>query len=271
MRLLADAGSTKITWALQQVGVPVKCWSTPGFNPNYADLHLLDDMLCGMSGLPDEVEEVCYYGSGCGTEANRTSIRQVLRKHFPNAVVEVDTDMMGAARALFGNQPGIACILGTGANSCLYDGQTIVEQAVSLGYLVGDEGSGCYIGRKLARAYFYDLMPEDLRTSFQQEYSLTLKDFIDRVYHQPEASKYLAGFTRFAGLHQDHPFIRQLVHSCFEDFAEAFLLRYERVHSLPIAFVGSVAWHFQGILKTVLEFHGLQLGKVMQSPLDSLE
>lgn len=268
MKLIADAGSTKITWALMRQGREAMRWDTPGFNPNYADLSVLADLVStGLPGVPAGVEEVCYYGTGCGVEANRRNIGETLRRFFPQARIEVDTDMMGAARALFGDQPGIACILGTGANSCRYDGHAIVEQAVSLGYLVGDEGSGCHIGRRLARAYFYGLMPEELRTSFQQMYSIDLPSFIERVYHYPEVSKYLAGFTRFAGAHQDHPYIQQLVKTCFEDFTEVFLLRYESCHTLPVGFVGSVAWHFQEILRDVMVNHGLCLQKVMKSPL----
>ena len=189
MRLIADAGSTKITWVLQVQGQETLRCETPGFNPNYAELSVLENMVSRLPDIPAGVETVEYYGTGCGAEANRKKIERVLRHHFPQARIEVDTDIMGAARALFGEQPGIACILGTGANSCLFDGHAIVNQAVSLGYLVGDEGSGCYIGRQLARSYFYGFMPEDLRTSFQQEYSLDLPGFINRVYHQPEASK----------------------------------------------------------------------------------
>lgn len=268
MKLIADAGSTKITWVLQHQGCETMRWETSGFNPNYADLSILADIVSNeLPGLPSGVEEVCYYGTGCGAEANRKNIGETLRSFFPQARIEVDTDLMGAARVLFGNRPGIACILGTGANSCRYDGHGIVEQAVSLGYLVGDEGSGCYIGRQLARAYFYGMMPEDLRASFQQTYSINLSDFIERVYHQPEASKYLAGFTRFAGTYYDHPFIQQLVKASFEDFTEAFLLRYESCHTLPVGFVGSVAWYFHKILREVLVNHDMHLEKVMKSPL----
>ena len=179
--------------------------------------------------------------------------------------------MMGAAIALFGKGRGIACILGTGANSCLFDGEAVVDRAVSLGYLIGDEGSGCYIGRKLVRAYFYGLMPNDLQAIFEAEYQLELTAFIDRVYHQPEASRYLAGFTRFAGKHQDHPFVHQLVKECLEDFIEVFVLRYPNCHELPIGFVGSVAYHFKEILQECLEAQGFHLAKVMASPLEAWE
>ena len=182
----------------------------------------------------------------------------------------VSNDMMGAAHALLGPEKGIACILGTGANSCFYDGESITERAVSLGYLVGDEGSGCYIGRKLVRAYFYDLMPLELKLEFNNSYHLDINDFIERVYHQPEVSKYLAGFVRFAGEHIDHPFIQDMVRECFSDFIKVFVLRYNDCRNVQVSFVGSVAFYFQTLLYECLSAEGLTMGKVMRSPMDGL-
>lgn len=270
LTLIADAGSTKTEWVALDHGTVAHRLSLNGFNPNYAGAEILQAML---KALPDpfhRADSVFYYGSGCGTEAGRQMVFQGLSHDFPQAKIEVETDMYGAARAVLGNGKGIACIMGTGANSCLFDGTVITEKAVSLGYLVGDEGSGCYIGRKLARAYFYGLMPLEVRSLFDKEYHLEISDFIERVYHQPTPSRYLAGFTRFAGEHQDHPFIRQLVKGCFKEFIEVFVKRYVECHALPIGFVGSVAFHFHGLLKECLEEEELILGRVLQSPMEGL-
>lgn len=267
MFLIADAGSTKIAWAIMDRDTVVNRFQTAGYNPNYADANAFIDIL---HEIPEELpplDAVCYYGSGCGSEANQEKVSKILATRFPKSKIEVGSDMLGAAKALLGKERGIACILGTGANACLYDGQNIVQNAVSLGYLVGDEGSGSYIGRRLVRAYFYKLMPDNLRGLFKEAFQLDYKEFLDKVYHQPEASKYLASFTRFAGDHQDHPFVQQLVKDSFNDFIEAFLLPFEGCHDLPISFVGSVAYHFQDILKESLEEKGLHLGKVMRSPI----
>lgn len=268
--LLIDAGSTKMDWVLLENGIVTQRLATKGFNPNYAEKQQFMEILSEVDLPKTDVEKVFYYGSGCLKAENAQTVGMMLQQHFPNSVPMVSNDMMGAAHALLGQGKGIACILGTGANSCLYDGNTITDRAVSLGYLVGDEGSGCYIGRKLVRAYFYDLMPLQLKLEFEDIYQLTISNFIDKVYHQPKASKYLAGFTKFAGDHQEDPFIQQLVKSCFLDFIEVFVLRYKDCHSLPIGFVGSVAYHFQGLLKECLEPEGLTIGHVIQSPMEGL-
>lgn len=268
--LIVDAGSTKMEWVELEKGKVIQRYHTQGYNPNYAEESQFTEILEGLEIPCDRPMKVHYFGTGCGADANRQKVSQLLTKHFPNAEVEVGTDMLGAARALLGHEQGIACILGTGANSCLYDGNDIIDKAVSLGYLVGDEGSGCYIGRKLVRAYFYDLIPLELKLEFEKMYKLNINDFIDRVYHQPEASKYLASFTEFAGEHQSHPFIQQLVKSCFKEFIDAFVLRYPDCRNQRVCFVGSVAFYFQYLLHDCLSAEGLTMGKVMRSPMEGL-
>lgn len=271
-RLIIDAGSTKTAWIVLEQDAVVDRFVLGGFNPNYNDLQVLKDYLYKES--PEtltSMDEVYYYGSGCGTIANQKVVTRCLQERFKEAkAVVVTHDLMAVCHALLGHDLGIACILGTGANSCQYDGEKIVDQAVSLGYLVGDEGSGCTIGRKVTRAFFYHLMPEDLRQSFEETYHLEHKDFIQKVYHEPGATKYLAGFAKFAGEHQDHPYMRQLVKECFADFIKVFVLRYDSCHDLPICFVGGVAYHLRSLLKESLEEEGLVMGKVMQSPSEGL-
>lgn len=270
-KLIIDAGSTKTEWIVIEGDRVVDRFTLGGYNPNYNEPGVLLDLLYrDLKNFP-AVDAVYYYGSGCGAEANREATAQFLRVRFEEAsVVEVTHDLMAVCHAVLGHEKGIACILGTGANSCLYDGKDVVAQAVSLGYLVGDEGSGCYIGRKVVRAYFYDLMPLELKLSFEQYYNLKIKDFIHRVYHETGASKYLAQFAKFAGDHQQHPFIRQLVKGCLEEFIEVFVLRYPDVHQLPISFVGSIAYYFQELLQECLEAKCLTLGKICQTPAEGL-
>ena len=268
--LIIDAGSTKMDWALLDKGKLLERFSTAGFNPNYADKQLLSEIISSVGVPKMEVKEIFYYGSGCLKAENAKMVGEMLHQGFPNSVPMVSNDMMGAAHALLGPEKGIACILGTGANSCFYDGESITERAVSLGYLVGDEGSGCYIGRKLVRAYFYDLMPLELKLEFNNSYHLDINDFIERVYHQPEVSKYLAGFVRFAGEHIDHPFIQDMVRECFSDFIKVFVLRYNDCRNVQVSFVGSVAFYFQTLLYECLSAEGLTMGKVMRSPMDGL-
>ena len=270
MRLIIDAGSTKMGWILMD-GHEVKAhFVTKGFNPNYSPMQDLVETCRGASLPNDNIHSIHYYGTGCGNEQNCQIIKDVFQNQFPDAKIHVTHDLMAACHAALVHEKGIACILGTGANSCVYDGTNIIEKAVSLGYLVGDEGSGMHIGREVVRAYFYGFMPEDLRLKFEETYHLELKDFIDKVYHQPQPSRYLATFAKFAGEHQSNPFIKELVKGCFKTFIEAFVMRYSECKSLKISFVGSVAFHFKDTLKETLTDYGLTLGEVVPSPAEGL-
>ncbi len=269
MRLIIDAGSTKMEWILLDGNEVKSRFHTEGFNPNYSEKQCLVKMCHGAS-LPNEIQSIHYYGTGCGNEQNCQLIKDVFLQRFPDAEIHVTHDLMAACHAVLGHEKGIACILGTGSNSCLYDGENILEKAVSLGYLVGDEGSGMHIGREVVRAYFYGFMPEDLRFQFDAEYHLELKDFIHRLYHEGQPSKYLATFAKYAGENQAHPYMHGLVKSCFKAFIEAFILCYENCKSLKISFIGSVAFHFKNLLEESLNEFGLTMGEVMQAPAEGL-
>ena len=269
MRLIIDAGSTKMEWILLDGNVVKQRFYTEGFNPNYSDRQFLVEMCRGAS-LPNGIQSIHYYGTGCGNEQNCQTIKEVFQNHFSDAEIHVTHDLMAACHAALGHEKGIACILGTGSNSCLYDGESIIEKAVSLGYLVGDEGSGMHIGREVVRAYFYGFMPEELRMKFDMEYHLALKDLVQRLYHEGQPSRYLASFAKFAGENQSHPYIQGLVKGCFKAFIEAFVLRYKACKSLKVSFVGSVAFHFQDILKESLADYGIKSGEIMQAPAEGL-
>ena len=286
MRLIIDAGSTKMEWILLDGGVVKDRFTTGGFNPNYSDIQVFDDLIIPVEtrfiashknetpfSRRDEsasLQSIFYYGTGCGNERICQIIKEVLQNRFPQAKIHVTHDLMAACHALLGHESGIACILGTGSNSCLYDGESITERAVSLGYLAGDEGSGMHIGREVVRAYFYGFMPEDLRKKFDMMYHLELQDFIHNLYHGGQPSRYLASFAKFAGERQGHPYIQSLVEGCFKAFVEAFVCRYDGCQTMKVSFVGSVAYHFRDLLKNVLDDAGLTLGEIMQSPAEGL-
>ena len=286
MRLIIDAGSTKMEWILMDGNVVKQRFQTEGFNPNYADRQCLENIInlveTRFIASPDDkllfprrdksasLQTMHYYGTGCGNEQNCLLIKEVFQHHFPDAEIHVIHDLMAACHAVLGHEKGIACILGTGSNSCLYDGKDIIERAISLGYLVGDEGSGMHIGKEVVRSYFYGFMPENLRQKFDAEYPLDLKDFIQHLYHDGPPSKYLASFAKFAGEHQDSPFIHELVTGCFKAFVEAFVLRFGGCKEMKVSFVGSVAYHFQDILKECLSDYGLMIGEVYQAPAEGL-
>ena len=275
MKLIIDAGSTKMEWILLDGDVVKQRFQTEGFNPNYAERQCLEDMVSFVetqcfASQKTEIQSIHYYGTGCGNEQNCLLIKEVFLHHFPNAEIHVTHDLMAACHAVLDHEKGIACILGTGSNSCVYDGADIIEKAVSLGYMVGDEGSGMHIGREVVRAYFYGFMPEDLRKKFEETYHLELKGFIQHLYHEDQPSKYLASFAKFAGENQSHPYIQALVKGCFKAFVEAFVLRYEGCQSLKISFIGSVAFHFNDLLKESLSDYGLTMGEIMQAPAEGL-
>ena len=275
MKWIIDAGSTKMEWILLDGEAVKDRFTTEGFNPNYSDRQDLEKMVssvktCHGASLQQTIQSIHYYGTGCGSEQNCQIVKAVLQKYFPHAEIHVTHDLMAACHAVLGHDKGVACILGTGSNSCVYDGEKIVNRAVSLGYLLGDEGGGMHIGREVVRAYFYGFMPEDLRQRFDAVYHLELKDFIQHLYHDGQPSKHLASFARFAGENQTHLYIRGLVKGCFKAFIEAFVLRYSDCKSLKISFIGSVAFHFKDILEESLLEYGLTMGTVMPTPAEGL-
>ena len=271
MILIIDGGSTKMEWMLLDGRAVKNRFTTEGFNPNYSDRQDLENILNSVAMCHENgIQSIHYYGTGCGIEQNCWIIKEIFQNRFPQAEVNVTHDLMAACHALWGHEKGIACILGTGSNACVYDGHDITEKAVSLGYLLGDEGSGMHIGRAVARAYYYGFMPEDLRQRFDATYHLELKDFIQHVYHEGQPSKYLAGFAQFAGENKTHPYIQGLVENCFDAFVEAFILRFETCKALKIGFVGSIAFHFQDLLKESLSKYGLAMGTVLKTPAEGL-
>ena len=269
MRLIIDSGSTKMDWMILEGGNVTRRFITQGFNPNYSDLRELEGMLAE-SALPSQLDEIHYYGTGCGSEKNCQLIKVLFQTRFPEAEITVTHDLMAACHALMGHEKGIVCILGTGSNSCVYDGNAITERAVSLGYLVGDEGSGMHIGREVAKIYFYGFMPEDLREEFDKSFHLALEGFIQNLYHSGQPSKYLATFAKFAGEHQTHPYIRELVKGCFKAFIESSVIRYSGCRTMKVSFMGSVAYHFKDILNETIKSYGLMQGEVMASPAQGL-
>ena len=286
MRLIIDAGSTKMEWILMKENVVKSRFMTEGFNPNYSDRQCLENIInlvetrliaspnndCPVSrgDKSTSLQAMHYYGTGCGNPQNCQMIKEVFQNHFPNAEIHVTHDLMAACHAVLGHEKGIACILGTGSNACVYDGEKLVDKAVSLGYLVGDEGSGMHIGKGVLRAYFYGFMPEDLRRQFEAKYHLELKDFIQHLYHEAQPSKYLASFAEFAGEYKAHPYVQGLVKGCFKAFVEAFILRFDECRSLKVGFVGSVAYYFSDVLEETLADYGLTLDKVLKAPAEGL-
>lgn len=273
MILICDCGSTKAEWVLLERNTVVKRFITNGFNPNYTDNSTMNDIVKEVSDSIDnqDVNNTFFYGSGCGSAANQVRVKLIISKFFNKSNVEVYPDTLGACHALFGNNPGVACILGTGSNACVYDGDNITQSVVSLGFMLGDEGSGCHIGKRIVHDYFLGLMPEDLRMKFDAKYHLDRDVFLKKVYQGQQPSRYLAEFCKFAGENIDNQYVKKAVSSCFEGFINNLNVGTWRAASVQnVSFVGSVAYNFKDILTECLDNHRIKCGKILQCPMDGL-
>jgi N-acetylglucosamine kinase-like BadF-type ATPase len=272
MILIADSGSTKTSWAL--LGNNDRYIAdTAGFNPYYMgakeiDRILSDELDKKITGAG--VKEIYYYGSGCSTQKNCTIVGQALSKYFPDAQIEVDHDLLAAARALLGRSEGIACILGTGANSCAYNGEEITHNVPSLGYMFGDEGSGAYIGKVFLENYLKGKLAKEINDAFIEEYNYSLADILGRVYGADSPSAFMASFTLFLAKHEHHDDIREILYQAFKDFFMESVSKYQRYKMLPVSFVGSVAYHFRHILNEAAWDMGISIGLIEQAPMDGL-
>ena len=272
--LIADSGSTKTDWICltgddESTQIEVQ---TMGLNP----FHVSDNEIRGVlthDVLPQlgdsKVEAVYFYGSGVRPEVEGR-VEGLLRESFPDAkTVQAHSDLLGACRALCGDEAGIACILGTGANSCVYDGKKIVHNTPALGYILGDEGSGAVLGKHLLHDLYTGVLPHNLRLTFEKEMGLELSEIINKVYREPQANRFLASLSEFIHRHLDEEGIRQMVYNTFSDFINYHVSRYGR-HDLPLSFVGSIAFYYQEQLQLIVQMLGYPMGTILKSPLQGL-
>ncbi len=272
--LIADSGSTKTDWICltgddESTQIEVQ---TVGLNP----FHVSDNEIRGVlthDVLPQlgdsKVEAVYFYGSGVRPEVEGR-VEGLLRESFPDAkTVQAHSDLLGACRALCGDEAGIACILGTGANSCVYDGKKIVHNTPALGYILGDEGSGAVLGKHLLHDLYTGVLPHNLRLTFEKEMGLELSEIINKVYREPQANRFLASLSEFIHRHLDEEGIRQIVYNTFNDFINYHVSRYGR-HDLPLSFVGSIAFYYQEQLQLIVQMLGYPMGTILKSPLQGL-
>ncbi len=273
VKLIADSGSTKAEWCLVYAGKK-KTINTQGISPYFLNegqiLDILENELKKhMKKLPMP-DEIFYYGTGCSNPVNIKMIKTTLKKAFPGARIEVDHDLMGAARAICGREKGIACILGTGSNSCYYNGKKIVKNSPGIGFILGDEGSGAYLGKKVIQYYLYNTFDEDLMERFKARFSVTADEILDAVYKKPLPNRYLATFVPFLTENRGHFMIENILEDAFNDFFFNHVYKYRESWSMPINFVGSVAYGFRDVLKELALTYELQMGKILKNPMDGL-
>ena len=267
--VIADSGSTKTEWVL--VGEEgTQTVFTAGINPVHMTAGEIESILNREFTLSvAEVRVVWFYGAGC-IPAACDDMGEIMRGFFRTDHVFVGSDLLGAAKGSLGDRPGVACILGTGSNSALYDGGQIVWNVPPLGYVLGDEGSGADLGKRLIGNLLKGLLPKEIEKAFYSEYPLDYTGIIGSVYRQSGANRFLAGFCPFLCKHLDHPAVRSLVERAFADFTERNLLAYEGIRELPVTFTGSVAHYFEEPLRDVLGRYGLTIGKIDRSPVPGL-
>ncbi|MDX1940253.1 MAG: hypothetical protein SFU99_06850 [Saprospiraceae bacterium] len=272
MMIVVDSGSSKADWRI--IGdQETHSVSTMGFNPVFHSeeyIYTEVNKVFGDKPYLNQVQQVFFYCAG-GWDARRKGVvKSALSRIFKQSEIMVDHDLLGAARAAAGREPGIVCILGTGSNSCLYDGDEVTDNVTNLGYLLGDEGSGTFLGKKLIRAYFYRELPHDLLEKFEEFNPGGKSAILDKVYGKEPSNVFLASFVPFFAEHRDHPFIQKLLYTSFEEFIDRHVRKYKNHISLPVHFIGSVAFHFQQIISIVLEERAMKPGIFIQKPIDNL-
>ncbi|HWJ91119.1 MAG TPA: hypothetical protein VNR87_08390 [Flavisolibacter sp.] len=270
--LIADSGATKAEWCLLNNGRK-KVLFTQGISPYFLSTDQIAELLRNeLAGELEKyhIENIFYYGTGCSNPANVKSVQRALRAVFPSAKAEVQTDLMAAARALCGHNKGIACILGTGSNSCYFNGKTIVRNSPGLGYVLGDEASGAYLGRKVIQYYLYDTFDEDLRARFDARFVTTAAEILDNVYKKPLPNRYLAGFTLFLAENRGHFMIENIIEDGINDFFFQHLCKYAEVWKYPVSFVGSVAHGFRDVIEDLCRSYEFELGLVLKNPMEGL-
>ncbi len=275
MKLVVDSGSTKTDWGFFNTAYDLRSVKTQGINPCHQSVEAIStiiksELLPNTSGIDlNNVNEVSYYGAGCATESICVQMAGILKEFFPNAAITVDSDMLGAARALCGRSEGVACVLGTGSNSCLYNGKEIVDQVPSLGYILGDEGSSAAIGRRLIGDCLKRQLPEAVCNEFMERYQLTKEIIIENVYRQPLPNRFIAGFAPFVYEKRAVPEVHKLIIQCFSEFFTRNVISYHKPW-MPVHFVGSLADNFADELKETAEALGMTIGKIETSPMRGL-
>lgn len=284
MILIADSGSTKTDWILVASDGTQTELHTDGINPARDARDIIYNVLYHdlLTQIPSDISReelsrsgcqgsegaVYFYGAGCIEPFSQT-VRSVLKDLFPCCKIEVESDLLGAARALCGHEPGIACILGTGSNSCLYDGRDIIMHTPPLGYILGDEGSGSFLGKVLVNGLFKGVLPDELKQAFCNKYDMELPGIIEHVYRQPSANRFLASLVPFIVEHRNHPSIHDLLVDAFRQFLVRNVAIYGH-KEMPIHFVGGIAYQFADELSEAAASEGMQMGRIMLRPIQSI-
>jgi glucosamine kinase len=270
--LIADSGSTKTDWCVLQQGKK-KNWQTQGINPFFLQEHEIVSIFkneCKINPTKTMIDEIHFYGAGVNSEDKKKIIEQCLKQFFSCKKIRSYSDMLASAQATCQHKKGIACILGTGSNSCFYDGKKIAFKTMSLGYVLGDEGGGTHLGKKILQYYLHDIFDKELKLSFEKHYKNLLPDLLENIYRKPFPNRFLAQFANFIFEHRGHYMIENIAEDCLNDLFINHLLRYPKVHELPVHFTGSVAFYLQDIIKNMCQQYEINCGTILQKPIKGL-
>lgn len=275
MKLLVDSGSTKADWiAIDDAGKVLFTTQSLGVNPEVLGkdevITRLDDRF-DISHNKKSVTHLYFYGAGCGTERMRSFLAAIFKDYFPNANISVNEDTYAAVYATTPkNDKAIVCILGTGSNCSYFDGKELHQKVQSLGYIAMDDCSGNRFGRELIRSYYFNKMPQHLVAEFEKVHNLDADVIKHNLYKEPNPNAYLATFAKFLIQHKDDAFCKKLIYAAMEDFVELYIKQYEEHTSVPVHFIGSIAFYLREELKEVLEKHNIKIGNVLRRPIDGL-
>lgn len=275
MILIVDSGATKSDWiALDEKGDQLFMTQTLGLSPEVLTRPVIEDRLANnfeLSKNREKVTHLYFYGAGCGTDRMKKFLGEIFQVFFPNAIAEVKEDTFAAIFATTKvGQQAIVCILGTGSNCSYYDGENLHQKVTSLGYIPMDDGSGNFFGRKLIRDYYFNKMPKDLATKFENEYNLDADVIKENLYKQPNPNTYLATFARFIVENKNHPYSRGVIDKGFQQFVNNYIMQFDLATKVPVSFVGSIAYYLRDELTAVIERNDLVLGVIRQRPIEGL-
>lgn len=270
--LIADSGATKTEWCLVGNGRKRTVF-TQGISPYFLTNTQITDLVKAEL-LPRvknvNIENLFYYGTGCFDPKNAKGVKQALKMVFPTAKIEVATDVLGAAKAVCGNQKGLVANLGTGCFSCYYNGKKIAKQRPGTGYILGDEGSGAYLGKKLVQYFLNETLDEELKLRFQEKFNTDRAGILDNVYKKPFANRYLAGFAIFLAENRGHYMVENILEDGLNDFFFYHLCKFREVWYLPVNFIGSISYGFKDVLQQLCNSYEFELGKVLKNPMQGL-
>ena len=271
-KLIADSGSTKTEWCLLKNNKPT-LFTTQGMSPYFVNAEQVEQIM-RTEVFPflkkNKIDEMHFYGTGCKNPANLKMFKKVFAKLFADAVIEVDNDLSGAAKALCGHEKGIACILGTGSNSCYYNGKRIVKNSPGIGFILGDEGSGAYLGKKVVQHFLYNLFDDDLRARFDAKFLTTDSEILESVYKKPLPNRYLASFASFLAENRGHYMIENIIEDGINDFFYTHIVTYRESSKLPVHFTGGIAYGFKDVVVQLCKNYDMRVGNILRSPMEGL-